>query len=202
MWVKICGLTNLADARAAWEAGADFLGFVLYARSPRAITPARLRRLADRLPPEVRRIGVFVNERPERVARLAADCGLYAAQLHGDEAAADYRGVGVPLWRAVRLRGRTPSPEPAQWPAACYVVEAYVPGQYGGTGVRANWSAAAALARRCTLLLAGGLTPDNVAAAIRKVRPAGVDVSGGVERTPGKKDWRKVEAFIRAARNI
>lgn len=198
--IKICGLTNLPDARAAWEAGADFLGFVLYSGSPRGISGKALRRIAERLGGGPKLIGVFVNERPETVAGIVSDCGLHAVQLHGDERLEDFTDPGVPVWRAVRVRQGLAVPSPERWPAARYVVDADVPGEYGGTGRAADWSAAADFAKRFPVMLAGGLTPDNVREAVRIVQPAGVDVASGVEREPGKKDYRKLKAFIAAVR--
>ncbi len=198
--IKICGLTNLADAKAAWEAGADFLGFVLYAGSPRGISARTLSRIIERLPGKVRCVGVFVNESRDEVLHVARDCGLYAAQLHGDEAARDFARCPLRLWRAVRLERGGPRPVPGRWPAERYVLDAAVPGVYGGTGQKTDWARAAQLARHYSILLAGGLTPANVAEAIRQVRPAGVDVASGVEKAPGKKDVRKLVSFMAAAR--
>ncbi len=198
--IKICGLTNLDDARAARDAGADFLGFVLFPGSPRAVTPAALARIAGRLDQPPPLVGVFVNQPADEVARIAAACNLGAVQLHGDETWAEYASLAPPVWRAFRMvRGR-PRPDPADWPAARLVMDAAAGGSYGGTGRRADWPAAAQLARRWPLMLAGGLTPENVAAAIRRVRPLGVDVSGGVEGAPRRKDRRRLREFVRAAR--
>lgn len=199
--IKICGLTNLEDARAALEAGADFLGFVLYRKSPRGISAAALRRILDRLPGAPKAIGVFVNEVREEVIRIAEDCGLYAVQVHGDEAADELLPLPARVWRAVRLGRNRLEPAPKSWPAERYVLDAAAPGMYGGTGQKVDWVRAAAAARKYPLMLAGGLTPENVAEAIRQVRPRGVDVAGGVEKAPGKKDHAKLEAFVAAARN-
>ncbi|MDD5676754.1 MAG: phosphoribosylanthranilate isomerase [Kiritimatiellae bacterium] len=200
--IKICGLTNLPDARMALDAGADYLGFVLHARSPRHITPGAMRRLLDRLPTGVRAIAVFVNAQRELVEMLARDCRLHAVQLHGDERAADWVDMPVPAWRAARLRHGKPDPAPDQWPATRYVLDAAVPGRYGGTGRTADWAKAAKLSLQVPLMLAGGLIPDNVAEAIRIVAPLGVDTASGVEKAPGKKDHRKVAAFIKAVREV
>ncbi len=200
--IKICGLTNLDDTRAAWEAGADFLGFVLYHKSPRGISARTLRRIVDRLSTGPRCIGVFVNESGVEVLRVAADCGLYAVQLHGDEPARDFIQLPLRIWRALRLVRGGPRPMPESWPAERYVLDAAVPGAYGGTGRLADWRRAADLAREHPVMLAGGLMPDNVAAAIRQVRPLGVDVASGVEKVPGKKDHRKLTSFMAAARNV
>lgn len=201
MDIKICGVTNLEDARVARDAGADFLGFVLYRRSPRGITAKTLCRITSRLTGAVKAIGVFVNEPRDRIIQVARDSGLYAVQIHGDESAADILPLPMVTWRALCFCGKTWSPLPARWPAARYVLDATIPGAYGGTGRRVNWKAAALLSRRYPVMLAGGLTPDNVTDAIRRVCPQGVDVASGVEKMPGKKDHRKLEAFIRAVRN-
>lgn len=200
--IKICGLTNLPDARMALDAGADYLGFVLYERSPRHIEPGALRRLTGRLPPGARVIAVFVNARRDLVEALARDCRLHAVQLHGDECPENWIGLPVPVWRAVRLQHGRPAPAPDRWPAPRYVLDATAPGRYGGTGRTADWALAAKLAIRAPLMLAGGLTPANVAEAIRTVAPLGVDTAGGVEKAPGKKDRRKVAAFIKAAKEV
>ncbi|MBI2442085.1 MAG: phosphoribosylanthranilate isomerase [Lentisphaerae bacterium] len=198
--IKICGLTNLADARMALDAGADYLGFVLYQRSPRCIAPKALRRLLDRLPRGAKAIAVLVNMPRRTVEALVRDCHLHAVQLHGNEPWADWLDLPIPVWRALRARKGRPDPAPARWPAERYVLDAAAPGRYGGTGRAADWRLAATLAHKLPLMLAGGLTPDNVAEAIRIVAPLGVDTASGVERAPGKKDHHKVAAFIQAAR--
>jgi len=200
MEVKICGLTNYDDAVAAYDAGADYLGFVLYSKSPRGITPAELEKIVSRLDSASRAIGVFVNVGPDFVKRTVADCGLYAAQMHGDEGAAGFENLGFPVWRALRVRSDAVQPQPQAWPADRYVVDAAAPGQYGGSGLLADRAAAVRLARELPVMLAGGLNAANVAEAIREVRPLGVDVSGGVESSPGKKDLSAVADFIRIAK--
>lgn len=197
--VKICGLTNLDDARQALDAGADYLGFVLYAKSPRCLSAQELGRIAGRLPGTARKVGVFVNESPARIREIAGDCGLSAVQLHGDELPGDYRDVGAPLWRAIRLQDGTWCPAPGDWTVERYVMDAFSPA-YGGSGMTLDWAAAGAFAGRQRAMLAGGLTEDNVGEAIRLVKPLGVDVASGVELVPGRKDHAKVVAFIRAAR--
>lgn len=196
--IKICGLTNLTDARMALDAGADYLGFVLYERSPRRIAPAALRRLLDRLPARARVVVVVVNAHRELVETLAHDCRLHAVQLHGDERPADWIDLPVPVWRAIRLHRGRPHPIPEHWIAERYVMDAAAPGKYGGSGRKTDWAKAATLARQIPLILAGGLTPDNVAEAIHTVQPLGVDTASGVEKAPGSKDPRKLAAFIKA----
>jgi phosphoribosylanthranilate isomerase len=198
--IKICGLTNLEDARVALAAGADYLGFVLYARSPRAVPVEALASIVRDLGEGVRAVGVFVNSTPAFVRDTALHCGLAAVQIHGDELPDAFAAMPVPVWRSVAVSRDGCSPEPSAWPAARYVADAAAPGLYGGTGSLADWNQAAALATRVPLMLAGGLTAANVAAAIREVRPLGVDVSSGVEAEPGRKSHAAVRAFIANAR--
>lgn len=197
--IKICGLTNLDDARWAIEAGADYLGFVLYPKSPRYLPIKELSRITDELPETIRKVGVFVNEAPILVKEVVSVCGLAAVQLHGDEDPEDFEDVGAPLWRAIRLQAGKWTPEPRNWAAERYVMDAFSPA-YGGTGMTLDWATAGAFAARHRAMLAGGLTEENVREAIRRVKPLGVDVSSGVELAPGRKDRRKVAAFISAAR--
>jgi len=200
MLIKICGLTTVDDARRALEAGADYLGFVLYPKSPRCVTVDELSRIVEGLPVTAKKVGVFVNEPPDRVSEIVERCGLSAAQLHGDENPAGFGDLGVSVWRAIRLRDGRWSPDPDLWIPERYVMDADSPA-YGGAGMRVDWDAAKAFVEEHHCMLAGGLTPVNVGEAIRRVRPAGVDVSSGVELSPGKKDHRKVEIFIRAVRD-
>ncbi|OGD22869.1 MAG: hypothetical protein A2W03_06070 [Candidatus Aminicenantes bacterium RBG_16_63_16] len=197
--VKICGLTNAEDALFALEQGADYLGFVLYRGSPRGLAPDALEALRGRLPAGCRCVGVFVGAPQAEVIRVATQCRLHAVQIHGDEDASEFKDCPVPLWRAVRFVEGRWRPDPVGWVAARWVIDA--PAQaYGGSGRLADWAAAAEFARGHSAMLAGGLNAGNVAGAIRAVAPAGVDVSSGVEREPGRKDPAKVRAFIAAAR--
>lgn len=199
--IKICGLTNLDDALFSIEHGADYLGFVLYKGSPRGVDAVRLERIRSRLPAAVRVVGVFVNTRRRDAERIAGDCELFAVQLHGDEAADEFAGTKLRLWRAIHVRPGEFSPDPAVWPADRYVVDAAAPGKYGGTGTLADWAEASKLAKQYPLMLGGGLKPENVTVAIRSVRPMGVDVASGVESRPGHKDRGKIVRFILAARS-
>lgn len=200
--VKICGLTNADDALAALEYGADYLGFVLYSGSSRYVDPRVLERVVGDLPSGARTVGVFVNERRENVLSIARECGLHTVQIHGDETSADFDNMNMPVWRAVKIAGVSIEPDPAAWPADRYVIDASIPGKYGGTGVKVDWGIAAKVAETYPVMLAGGLTPDNVAGAVRAVCPLGVDVSGGVESEPGKKDLIKMRLFIENAKNV
>ena len=198
--VKICGLTNLDDAKAAVDAGADYIGFVLYAGSPRAVKPESLPGLVNALSP-ARAVAVVVNMDRRSIEWLVGRCALHAVQFHGDEDPADGRGLDAQVWRAVSFRNGAWAPDPGVWGgAARLVVDASDPKRYGGSGEVADWAAAARLAAKRQVMLAGGLNPANVAAAVRAVRPAGVDVAGGVECAPGRKDHAAVRRFIEAVR--
>mgnify|MGYP001572702186 CR=1 FL=1 len=199
--IKICGLTSVDDARAALDLGADYLGFVLFPKSPRYVTVSALAAILDKLPHPCRAVGVFVNEPRRVVDSVAAACGLYAVQLHGDERAGEFSDMPLPVWRAVWFRGKAWTPPAADWAVDRYVIDAAAAGEYGGSGVSADWKRAAAFAKAHRVMLAGGLTADNVAKAIRAVNPAGVDVVSGVEAKPGKKSLKKLEAFIRKVRS-
>ncbi len=220
--VKICGLTRLEDALFALEAGADYLGFILYPPSPRAIAPegvarivARLRRAsAGQLPRALAPlfVGVVVNEPPATVAAILDRCGLDLAQLSGDEPAADVTDPASPLYgrayKALRPRSLAEADEGAARFAAPpgsagprLLLDTPHGQLYGGTGETSDWRIAAALAARLPgLMLAGGLTPDNVGAAVAVARPFAVDVAGGVENAPGVKDAGRVRAFITHAK--
>lgn len=200
--IKICGLTNRDDAMAALDFGADYLGFILYPESPRGITAGQLIHLLDKIDQSGRAIGVFVNESRVNIEKIAKDCNLYAVQIHGDEQPEDFTDMPVPVWRAVKHQNNMFVPSPEKWQVERYVVDAAVPGLYGGTGVEADWNEAAKLAEAYPVMLSGGLTPDNVADAIRIVKPIGVDVASGVEIEPGRKDHEKMKAFIRAAKGL
>lgn len=202
MRVKICGLTTLEDALCAAEAGADYLGFIFYPKSPRYVTPEACAAIVAGLPPTVIPVGLFVNEAPERVAEVLAHCGLQLAQLHGDEPPAALAALEGRAYKAFRGPGVAHAAYAAAGPGQpAFLVDAQVAGAYGGTGHTADWAAARALAAQYPLMLAGGLTPENVAAAIAAAQPWGVDVASGVERAPGLKDHAKVRAFVEAAKN-
>jgi phosphoribosylanthranilate isomerase len=204
--VKICGITNRDDAQAAVAAGADALGFVMYKKSPRWVDPPVAQAIIAELPPFVLPIGVFVNEEAHTVRKLMDECGLALAQLHGDEDASYCQQLGRPVLKALRLKDRGSFLALAEFKGRAgvrgFVVDAFSDQAYGGTGQTVDWTLAAEVARTVPILLAGGLTPSNVAEAIRLVRPYGVDVSSGVEDRPGKKDRVKVKSFVEAARLV
>lgn len=205
MRIKICGLTTLEDTRAAIAAGADYLGFNFYAMSPRCITVeacAALVAAALEQKPDVVTVGIFVNHAPAEVAGILDATRLHLAQLHGDERAADWGSLRGRAFVAVRdPQGRDLGALAVFGPGEpAFLLDANTPGSYGGTGQTADWTAAAPIAARYPIFLAGGLTPSNVAEAIRQVRPWGVDVASGVEAAPGRKDVGKMRAFVSAAR--
>jgi phosphoribosylanthranilate isomerase len=201
--VKICGITNLEDALACAEAGADMLGFNFYPRSPRYVAPAEARRITERLPASVLSVGVFVNEEsPSRVGEIARQAGLTAVQLHGDEPAEYCRALGGRLViKALRVSPDFAPESAARCGARAVLLDAYSKDLYGGTGDVFDWRAARrvrALVPR--LFLAGGLGPANVADAVRAVAPHAVDACSLLERAPGLKDAESVRAFVAAVR--
>lgn len=199
--VKICGLTRLEDVDAAVAAGADAVGFVLYERSKRYVPPARLAGLTARVPPGVLRVGVVVNATPEALVAAVAEGRLDVIQFHGDETVAGIAAFGAArAWQAVGLSGPADVERALRSPAERLVVDAAGAPERGGTGRLCDWSLAADLAQRRPVVLAGGLHPANVADAVRRVRPWGVDVSSGVEMAPGVKDPVRMRDFVATAR--
>lgn len=196
MVVKICGITRVDDAIAAVDLGASALGFVFWPKSPRFVDPYRARAIIAALPPFVTTVGVFVNQPTEYVNGVASLARLCAVQLHGDEDAAFVEQMTRPVIKAIA--GGTERAA-AAWPArVTLLVDAHEPAQRGGTGATADWNLAAAIARSRRVLLAGGLGPDNVAEAIARVRPFGIDVSSAVESSPGVKDRERIRALFEA----
>ncbi len=197
MLVKICGITRLQDAEAAVALGARAIGFVLWPQSPRYVDRENARAIAEALPEGVMKVGVFVNQPVAWLNETAALMGLTDIQLHGDETREFAAQMTRPVIKATTLCEGAPSIE--SWPAeTMWLVDAHDPVRRGGTGSTGDWSAAAALARRHRVWLAGGLTPDNVGDAVTLVRPFGIDVSSGVESAPGVKDHDKLKAFFDA----
>jgi len=208
MKIKICGIKTIEEARVAAACGADLLGFNFYPPSPRAISLPACCRIVEVMraeAPQVLLVGVFVNMLPAEVRTILKQSGLDLAQLSGDESLEDQQVLGELAFKAVRLVSQ---PDATALETQIYkrktppalLLDAYVPGQFGGTGKTADWQVAASLARRMPILLAGGLTAENVAEAILQVKPWGVDVASGVESAPGCKDITKIQAFIRNAR--
>ena len=223
--VKICGITSFEDGLCAASAGADFLGFVFFRKSPRFVAPEVAGEITSRLNEHFsnsttcpatdigsgqspRYIGVFVNESLAGVEETMRRANLDFAQLHGDEPPAMLEALWGRGFKALRPTSSAEAEIEAEWYSGLgpidgpqLLIDAYDPNEYGGTGKRADWNAAAGLSRTCSrLVLAGGLTPKNVAAAVKAVRPWAVDVSSGVEFEPGRKDPEKVRAFVFSAK--
>jgi phosphoribosylanthranilate isomerase len=212
--VKICGITNVGDACVAVEAGADLLGLIFYPKSPRYVAPERAAFITGAVrgiygPRRPRFVGVFVDEPVERIRLLLDTLGLDLAQLHGHEPAGVIRQLCPRAFKAIRPHTgaqaqaaldtyRDTVPDDPRLPEL--LVDAYHPQKLGGTGHKADPELARWFARRTRLLLAGGLTPDNVRAAVKQIRPWGVDVSSGVELRPGVKDPARIRAFLQAVR--
>jgi phosphoribosylanthranilate isomerase len=193
VFVKICGITRVEDARAAVDAGANAVGLVFWPESPRFVDPYRARVIVRSLPPFVTAVGLFVNQPREYITAVASLVRLGVIQLHGDETVAFAASLNMPVIKAV------PADQADAWPAqTTLLLDAYDPVKRGGTGRTIDWNAAAAIAGRRRILLAGGLTPDNVAEAIARVRPFGIDVSSGVERSPGVKDHDRIGRLFEA----
>jgi phosphoribosylanthranilate isomerase len=201
--VKVCGITNLEDALAALEAGADMLGFNFYARSPRHVTPEAARLIIEKLPAGVSCVGVFVNESASAsVERAARVSGLGAVQLHGDETPEFCRSLrGLTTIKALRVGPGYRAESAARFETDAVLLDAYSADAWGGTGHTFDWSLAARTREAVPqLLLAGGLKPDNVAAAVEAVRPYAVDVCSGVETSPGRKSAELMRRFVERVR--
>lgn len=201
--IKICGIKTVTDALAAMDAGANLIGFNFYPKSPRYIDAGRCRDIMSvmRRFGHITYVGVFVNASYGEIWATMDTCGLNLAQLHGDESSELLERLGAKAFKAFRgipksiagFAGRN---------APAFLLDASVKGMYGGSGVTADWSSAAELAKKYPVLLAGGLNPENVAEAVRQVRPWGVDVASGVEYEPGRKDAEKMKAFVKAILDI
>lgn len=217
IWIKICGTTNLEDAQAAVEAGADAVGFV-FAESPREITPSGAEEIIAKLPAGVEKIGVFVDEPAERILEISREIGLTGVQLHGEESPSDVGALrkgasgSLRIVKAIRLNDTAAGSQLAiyganrrLWPDAI-LLDSGTTSARGGSGEKFKWEQWAGVAQqlsdRLSVIVAGGLTPENVAGALSTFSPWGVDVVSGVERSPGKKDPEKVRAFISAVRAV
>ncbi|MEE2813741.1 MAG: phosphoribosylanthranilate isomerase [Verrucomicrobiota bacterium] len=200
--VKICGITSQADARAAAAAEADAIGLMFYKESPRHVTIEQAKEICEVLPAHIMRVGVFVNTDEALINRALSECLLNILQFHGDETPEDCAQYPVMTLKAFRVQGPETLEQMKDYSTAGFLLDAYTKEARGGTGEKFNWDLAVqAQQLRKPVFLAGGLTPDNVAEAVRKVEPFGVDVSSGVESEPGKKDSEKMVAFVKAAKS-
>jgi phosphoribosylanthranilate isomerase len=196
--VKICGITCQEDALAAAYAGADALGFI-FAKSPRQVEPQKAREIIAALPGLVHSVGVFVDESLDHVKQVREFCGLDYVQLHGEEDRFYTSSLTPKVIRTLGM-GSGPAPSADDYPDAFLLLDTQVKGQRGGTGKTFDWSLAAPIAARRQVMLAGGLNPDNVARAIKTVKPFAVDVSSGVELSPGRKDHERIAEFVKNAK--
>lgn len=198
--VKICGITSVEDAAAAVEAGADALGFVFVPGTPRLVRPEVAARIVRELPPFLTTVGVFVDQPLDEVLHIAGQCALQAVQLHGEEPEEYSRRIPVRVIKAIRVREAGDLHPVATYPAHAFLLDAFVEGRPGGTGTSIPWDLARQAKGRAPIILSGGLEPETVARAVQAVRPYAVDVSSGVETSPGRKDRKKVREFIAAVR--
>jgi len=199
--VKICGITNPTDAVVAAEAGADALGFIFYPKSPRYISFESAANIIRELPARILKVGVFVNASREDVLAAQQECQLSVLQFHGEETSEFCAGFSGQTWKAFRVTGAETLNRLAAYRTTAWLLDAWSPAMPGGTGERFDWDLAVEAQKAGRpIILAGGLTPENVMSAVQRVRPMGVDVSSGVEMAPGRKDSAKVKAFVSAAK--
>lgn len=202
MIVKICGITRPQDAERAVGLGATAIGFIFWRSSPRVVPLEAARLIAKQLPASVMKVGVFVDAPVEDLSRAVREVGLDAVQLHGSESPAVARGLDARVIKGIALGSADAELQIAQWTGTTLLLDAHDPVRRGGTGQVVDWDRAAEVARRHEVILAGGLNPANVAEAVRRVRPAGIDVSSGVEQTPGVKDLVKLAALFDALAGV
>lgn len=200
--VKICGVTTVQDAERCIEAGADAIGLNFYSRSPRFVELEHARRIVEAIAGRALTVGVFVDAGYDQISACKAQTGIACVQLHGDETPELLARLLPHAYKAIRVRDEGSLAEARRYGGRHILLDAYVPGQAGGTGARFPWELAVELAKERHVTLAGGLDPDNVAQAVAGVRPFCVDVASGVELSPGKKDPAKVRAFIVAAKSV
>ena len=200
--VKICGTTSLKDALLVAESGADAVGFIFYSRSPRSISQKEVKEIVAQLPPFIETVGVFVNETSDKVNRIAEQCRLTAIQLHGDESPAFCRRIKRRVIKAFRVKDAESLKGISDYNVSGFLLDAYHDENKGGTGQVFDWNLALRVKKQRSVILAGGLNPYNVYTAIHRVRPYGVDVCSGVEKSPGMKDPKKIGEFIKSVRKF
>jgi len=198
--IKICGITNLEDALASADSGADALGFNFYKKSPRCIEPEKAAEIIAQLPPFVMPVGIFVNEREEKIREIQQTACLQALQFHGDESPEFCQRFGGRVIKAFQVKDKESLKNMAHYHVGAFLLDSYRDGVRGGTGVTFDWHLAVVAKTFGKVILAGGLTPENVAEAVKLVQPYGVDVAGGVEKEKGIKDHAKIKKFIAEVR--
>ena len=200
--IKICGITNLADAQLAVELGANALGFIFYRQSKRYVAPALAAEICAALPPFVAKVGVFVNESEVDIRKTLNDCRLDVVQLHGEESPEFCQRFPVKVIKAIRVRSEDSVRTATDYDVDALLLDTYTAEQHGGTGQKFDWTLArqAKTMLRVPIVLSGGLTPENVGDAMRQVEPFAVDVASGVEAEPGRKDLEKLRRFFKACR--
>ena len=202
MRVKICGITNPEDALIASDLGADALGFVFAKGSPRTIMPEAAGNIICKLPPFIVPVGVFVDSPVEEILSIIEYTGIQCVQLHGNESPSELTNINVPIIKAFRVNEHFKVDTLAQFNVSAYLLDTYVRGILGGTGKTFDWNIAVAAKAYGRIILAGGLNPENIRDAIRKVQPYSIDISSGVESVPGKKDKRKLQQLFTAVHSL
>ena len=200
--VKICGITNLEDAQAAAEAGADALGFVFYPDSPRFIDPGKARAIIAKLPVFITSVGVFVDESEDLIRRIIREGGIQILQFHGSESPVLCTRFREKVIKAIRIKDEESISEMQMYDVDTFLLDTYLDCAKGGTGKTFNWKYAELAKENGRIILSGGLNPSNIGNAVRKLKPYGVDVSSGVEISPGKKDHVKIREFVREAKKV
>ena len=198
--VKVCGMTNLKDALVAVEEGADAVGFIFYKKSPRSVTMKLVREIILELPPFVDTVGVFVDETAEQINKIADNCNLDLIQLHGNESPTFCKRMRRRVIKAFRVKDMQSVKKLSSYQVSGFLLDTFSENLHGGTGKVFDWNLALPAKKFGPVIMAGGLTPNNVRQAIQRVRPYGVDVCSGVESEPGIKDHKKIKAFLKNAK--
>ena len=195
--VKICGMTNLNDVKVAVDGGVDAVGFIFYKKSPRSVTIKTVKEIVIELPPFVDAVGVFVDETAEQINKIADRCNLDRVQLHGNESPAFCKKIRRRVIKAIRVKDIQSLKKLSDYPVSSFLLDTFSEDQYGGTGRVFDWNLAYPAKKYGPIILAGGLTPNNVRQAIQRIQPYGVDVCSGVESQPGIKDHKKMQTFLK-----
>ena len=195
--VKICGMTNLKDVKVAVDGGVDAVGFIFYKKSPRSVTIKTVKEIVIELPPFVDAVGVFVDETAEQINKIADRCNLDRVQLHGNESPAFCKKIRRRVIKAIRVKDIQSLKKLSDYPVNSFLLDTFSEDQYGGTGKVFDWNLAFPAKKYGPIILAGGLTPNNVRQAIQRIQPYGVDVCSGVESQPGIKDHKKMQTFLK-----